>query len=67
MTDLSGHISIVLMVVLFLIFAVVLFYKKRQQGTGLIRLVEYFSFGPKRGIAALKVGKLKAAFKIRDY
>ena len=57
MTSLFGQISIVISFIIFLIFIAALVYKKRQKGSGLISIVEYFSFGPKRGIAALKVGK----------
>jgi flagellar biogenesis protein FliO len=57
MTSLVGQISIVLSFIILLIFIAALINKKRQKGSGLISIVEYFSFGPKRGIAALKVGK----------
>ena len=57
MTSLFGQISIVISFITLLIFIAALIYKKRQKGSGLISIIEYFSFGPKRGIAALKVGK----------
>ena len=57
MNSLLGQVSIALSFIILLIFIAALVYKKRQKGSGLISIVEYFSFGPKRGIAALKVGK----------
>ena len=56
MTSFLGQISIVLSFIILLIFVASLVYKKRRKGSGIISIVEYFSFGPKRGIAALKVG-----------
>jgi flagellar biogenesis protein FliO len=57
MNSLLGQISITLIFVILLILAAALVYKKRYRGSGLISVEEYLSFGPRRGIAAVKVGK----------
>jgi flagellar biogenesis protein FliO len=57
MNSLLGQISIALIFVILLILATALVYKKRYKGSGLISVEEYLSFGPKRGIAAFKVGR----------
>ncbi len=46
-----------LVFVIILIFLASYIYKKRQRKSGLMSLVEYTSIGPKKGVAALKVGK----------
>ncbi len=46
-----------LLSVLALIFVVAYFYRKKQSRSGYMNIVEYLSLGPKRGVAALKVGE----------
>lgn len=43
--------------VIFLIVAAGHIMRKRQKGTGLMSIVSYQPFGPKKGVTALKVGK----------
>jgi len=57
MNSLLGQISIALIFVILLILATALVYKKRYRGSGFISVEEYLSFGPKRGIAAIKIGR----------
>ncbi len=42
--------------ILLLIFAAMFILKKRQNKTGLMNIVGYQSLGPKKGVAALKIG-----------
>ncbi len=43
--------------VIFLIVAAGYMMRKKQTGSGLMSIVSYQSFGPKKGVTALKVGK----------
>lgn len=45
-----------LAVVLFMIYGMSYMMKKRQRHTGFMSMIEYMPFGPKKGVAALKVG-----------
>ncbi|MBF0537989.1 MAG: flagellar biosynthetic protein FliO [Nitrospirae bacterium] len=42
--------------VVLLIYGIAYVLKKRQKKAGLINILDYVSFGPKKGIAAVKVG-----------
>ncbi len=57
MSDAYLQMIISLTAVITLIFVLAYGFKKRRKGVGFMRLVEYLSFGPKRGVAALKIGK----------
>lgn len=46
-----------LILVILLIFATGFIMRKKQNRFGLMNLVSYHSFGPKKGVAALKIGK----------
>ncbi|RJQ55761.1 MAG: hypothetical protein C4526_03160 [Nitrospiraceae bacterium] len=46
-----------LLFVIILIAAAGFFFKKKQNRTGFMSIVGYQPFGPKKGVAALKVGK----------
>ncbi|MBF0343014.1 MAG: flagellar biosynthetic protein FliO [Nitrospirae bacterium] len=56
MTDVLLQMLFALGAVVFLIYGIAFVLKKRQKKAGLINLLEYMSFGPKKGIAAVKVG-----------
>jgi len=43
--------------VILLIVVTAYIFKKKQAGTGFMSIVGYQPFGPKKGVAALKVGK----------
>ncbi len=45
-----------LIFIVLLIFAAMFILKKRQNKVGLMSIVGYQSFGPKKGVAALKIG-----------
>ncbi len=57
MTETSVQMGIALAFVIFLIFIIASVYKKRQKSSGLMSLVAYQSLGPKKGVAALKIGR----------
>lgn len=57
MTETSVQMGIALAFVIFLIFIIAFVYKKRQKSSGLMSLVAYQSLGPKKGVAALKIGR----------
>ncbi|MBI4688386.1 MAG: flagellar biosynthetic protein FliO [Nitrospirae bacterium] len=40
-----------------LIYVIAFLYKKKQKVSGLMNIMAYQPFGPRKGIAALKVGK----------
>lgn len=57
MSDLIVQTGAALAFVLLLIAAAAFAYRKRQPGApGLFKLVAYHPFGPRRGVAALRVG-----------
>lgn len=57
MTELIAQTGGALAFVLLLIAAAAYVYRKRKPGApGLFRLVAYHPFGPRRGVAALRVG-----------
>lgn len=57
MTDLSVRIALALGVVVGMILIFGLFLRKRQTKRGLLNVIAYQSFGPRKGIAAIKIGK----------
>jgi flagellar biogenesis protein FliO len=57
MTGLYLQVISALAIVVGLIFVAAFFLKKRQGKPGLMKLVAYQSFGPRRGVAAMKVGR----------
>ncbi len=57
MTETLMQMVISLIFVILLIFLAAFVYKKKQRKSGLISLVEYLSIGPKKGVAALKIGR----------
>ncbi len=57
MTGTYIHMAAALAFVILLILAGGFFLKKRQNRFGLMSIVGYQSFGPKKGVAALKIGK----------
>jgi flagellar biogenesis protein FliO len=57
MTGTYIQIVIALVFVLLLIIATGFILRKKQNRPGLMHIVGYQSFGPKKGVAALKVGK----------
>lgn len=57
MTDLLLQMAAALGGVLILIFGAAYLFKAKVRRTGNMKMVEYYSFGPKKGVAALKVGK----------
>jgi flagellar biogenesis protein FliO len=46
-----------LIFVILLIAGVGFLMKRKQGGSGLMSIVSYYSMGPKKGVAALKIGK----------
>ena len=48
---------VALVAVIGMIFLMSLFLKKRQSKNGMINILAYQSFGPRKGIAALKMGR----------
>ncbi len=57
MIDLYIQMAVALAVVVGLIFLVSFFLKKRQSKPGIMNIVSYQSFGPKKAIVALSIGK----------
>jgi flagellar biogenesis protein FliO len=57
MTGTYIQVAAALVFVLFLIFAAGFVLRKRQNRFGLMSVVSYQPFGPKKGVAALKIGK----------
>lgn len=51
------QMTIALAAVLGIILALGIFMKKKQAKPGIFQVVSYQSFGPRKGIAALKVGR----------
>lgn len=56
MTDKYLQLVVALAGVVALIFLTGFLYKKRQTRTGLITILAYQSFGPRKGLAAIKIG-----------
>lgn len=57
MTGTYIQMIIALAAVIGMIFLMSFFLKKRQGKTGMINILAYQSFGPRKGIAALKIGR----------
>lgn len=57
MTGVYLQVAAALVFVILLIVAVGFVMKKRQNRFGLMSVVSYQPFGPKKGVAALKIGK----------
>jgi len=57
MIDLYIQMGIALALVVGLIFLMSFFMKKRQLKPGIMNVVSYQSFGPKKAIVALSIGK----------
>jgi flagellar biogenesis protein FliO len=57
MTGTYIQMIIALAAVIGMIFLMSFFLKKRQGKSGVINILAYQSFGPKKGIAALKMGR----------
>ena len=57
MTGTYIQVAAALVFVIFLIFATGFVLRKRQNRFGLMSVVSYQQFGPKKGVAALKIGK----------
>ncbi len=57
MTMAYMQMAAALVFVILLIFGAAFIMKKKQNRFGLMSVVGYQSFGPKKGIAALKIGK----------
>ncbi|MBF0316580.1 MAG: flagellar biosynthetic protein FliO [Nitrospirae bacterium] len=56
MTDVLFQMSLSLAGVVLLIYGIAYVLRKRRKKAGLINILEYVSLGPKKGIAAVKVG-----------
>ncbi|KJU87061.1 hypothetical protein MBAV_000747 [Candidatus Magnetobacterium bavaricum] len=56
MMDVLFQMSLALGSVIFLIYGIAYVLRKRQKKAGLISILEYVSLGPKKGIAAVRVG-----------
>ncbi|MBI5741928.1 MAG: FliO/MopB family protein [Nitrospirae bacterium] len=57
MTGAYVQMAAALVFVVLLIVATAFIFKKKQAGTGFMSIVGYQPFGPKKGVAALRVGK----------
>ncbi len=57
MMDLYIQMAIALAVVVGLLFFISFFIKKRQSKPGIMSILSYQSFGPKKAIVALGIGK----------
>jgi len=55
--DMYIQMGIALVAVTGVIILLGLFLRRRQGKTGLINILSYQSFGPRKGIAALKIGR----------
>ena len=56
MTQAYAQMAGALIFVIILIFAAGFLMRKKQNKFGLMEVISYHSFGPKKGVAALKVG-----------
>jgi flagellar biogenesis protein FliO len=56
MTDVALQMGTALVAVVGLVLLLGFLYRKKQRTPGLMKVVAYQSLGPKRGVAALKVG-----------
>ncbi len=57
MTGLYMQVALALGAVIAMILIMGFFLRKRQMKSGFINFIAYQSFGPRKGIAALKMGK----------
>lgn len=57
MTEAYFQMAGALVFVILLILGVALILKRRQDRLGFMNIIGYQSFGPKKGVAALKIGK----------
>jgi flagellar biogenesis protein FliO len=57
MTDLPVRIALALGAVVGMILIFGFLLRKRQTKPGLLHIIAYRSFGPRKGIAAMKIGK----------
>lgn len=57
MTEMYVQMGLALAAVVGIILLIGFFLRKRQGGGSLFRILSYQSFGPRKGIAAMKVGR----------